>query len=173
VDYISVGKLKKSFGTKGFIRVYCEKVYAADLEKADVWFVEHGNESIPYFVDKIQNEGELMVKFEDIDSPETAKKITGSSLYLRSKDISFDKVDQEEGEGLDKLKGFLSFNMDEEIGEILAIEEYPHQVMAIIADSNSEKDILIPLTPEFIIDIDIDGKRVIFELPEGLLESQL
>lgn len=170
MEYIPVGKLNKSFGTKGQIRVVPEKAFKADLERSGVWFVSKGGDIIPYFVEAIDHSVHFLVKFEDINSPEDAKQITGGGLLLRAKDVSI-KTDSEEDD-LDKLVGFtIITNQNNEIGVIQKIEEYPQQLMATVLQGNSE--FLIPMLPEFIISIDIDNQNIDMQLPEGLVESQL
>ena len=169
MNQTAVGKLNKTFGIKGMIKVVPTAAFTQDLKKSQVWFVQKGNEHIPYFVERVEEEPHFLVKFEDIDSPEDAKTITGCSLWLRDKDITIQikEVDND----LDKLTGFHVFNEDIEIGKIVKIEEFPQQLMAFI--EKDETQFMMPLTPEFILDIDPSSKQMIGDLPEGFVESQL
>ncbi len=164
-----VGKLNKAFGIKGFIKVIPDSAFAEDLKNNDVWFVQRGKDLIPYFVESISHDPHFLVKFEDVDSPETAKDITGCSILLRDKDIAIQTA--EDDSDLDKLVNFIVENEGEVIGSISRIEEFPQQLMAFVEHKNME--IMMPLTPHFIIDIDIESKRLSVELPKGFLESQL
>ena len=171
MEYITVGKLNKSFGTKGQIRVVPEKAFKSDLENSDVWFVEKAGSLIPYFVESLDETVHFLVKFEDVDAPEIAKKITGCILKLRKRDISY--KEDIEGDDLDKLVGFtIKTENGETIGNILSVEEYPQQLMAIIIDDKQNR-LLIPLASEFMIDLDVSNSLLIMNLPEGLIESQL
>lgn len=171
MEYITVGKLNKSFGTKGQIRVVPEKAFKSDLEKSDVWFVEKAGNLIPYFVEYLDQSVHFLVKFEDVDAPEIAKEITGSVLKLRKKDISY--KEDVEGDDLDKLVGFtIKTENGNSIGIIESIEEYPQQLMAIVKDEDSNQ-ILIPLTSEFMLDLDATSSILTMSLPDGLVESQL
>ncbi len=170
MEYITVGKLNKSFGTKGQIRVDADSAFKSDLIKSDVWFVEKSGTVIPYFVESLDDNAHFLVKFEDIDAPELAKKITGSILKLRKSDISIkDHIEENE---LDKLLGFsIQSKSGDTVGKIQSIEEYPQQLMAIVTD-DAERRFLIPLASEFMIDLDIEKSILIMSLPEGLIESQ-
>ncbi len=171
MEYITVGKLNKSFGTKGQIRVVPEKAFKSDLEKSEVWFVEKAGNMIPYFVENIDHSVHFLVKFEDVDAPETAKEITGCILKLRKKDVSY-KEDVEVSD-LEKLVGFtIKTEEGETIGEIQTIEEYPQQLMAIIKDV-SQNQLLIPLASDFMVDLDVENSILVMNLPDGLVESQL
>ena len=165
-----VGKLNKSFGVKGYIKVIPQKPFISDLMKSDVWFIQRGNDVIPYFVESIKDDPHFLIKFEDVNSPESAKDITGCPILLKNKDISIQKEEADSESDLNKLVGFEVKNGKNSIGEITNIEEYPQQLMAFINDS--KREIMMPLTPEFIIDIDLESRILIVELPDGFIESQ-
>jgi 16S rRNA processing protein RimM len=169
LNQTEVGKLNKAFGIKGLIKVVPTKAFVSDLKRSKVWFVQKGNDRIPYFVERIEEQPHFLVKFEDIDTPESAKMITGGVLWLRDKDISIQvsKLDND----LDKLTGFHVIDNDIDIGEIIKIEEFPQQTMAFI--QKGENQFMMPLTPEFIIDIDPEIKNMIVDLPDGFIESQI
>ena len=163
-----VGKLNKAFGIKGFIKVIPQDGYISDLKNCDTWFIERGKDRIPYFVESIQEDPHFLIKFEEIDSPEDAKIITGCPISLRDSDINT-KVSKEEND-LDNLLNFSVEQNGVSLGEIVRIEEFPQQLMAFIANGNI--DIMMPLSPDFIIDIDMSGKILKVDLPEGFIESQ-
>lgn len=164
-----VGKLNKAFGVKGHIKVVPQKAFISDLKKSDVWFIQRGNDIIPYFVESIEEDPHFLVKFEEMDSPEVAKGITGSTILLRESDIT---IQTEENENdLEKLIGFAVENHGVEVGIIDRIEEFPQQLMAFIQDGDNE--IMMPLTADFMEDILIDDRRLIVALPDGFIESQL
>ena len=164
-----VGKLNKAFGVKGHIKVVPQKAYLSDLQQSDVWFIQRGTDVIPYFVESIENDPHFLIKFEDIDSPEAAKNITGCTILLRESDITIETTGFEND--LDKIIGFTVVDKEIELGLIVRIEEFPQQLMAFVIMEESE--IMMPLTPEFIEDILTDTKRIIVSLPEGFVESQL
>lgn len=171
MDYITVGKLNKTFGTKGQIRVVADKAFKSDLEECDVWFVEKSGSVVPYFVESLEESVHFLVKFEDIDGPEAARSITGCTLKLRKKDVNYQNA--EEVNELDKLVGFSIQSKDGmQIGVIDTIEEYPQQLMAIVFDK-SNNQLLIPLASEFMVDMNVEESIIIMELPDGLIQSQL
>ena len=166
--YTEVGRLNKSFGIKGFIKVIPKSGFKSDLERTGVWFVKKGTDWVPFFVESIENDPHFLVKFEDIDSPEKARQITGSPLSLRDKDITHSSAPDDTE--FRKLIGFQVINKGKMIGEINRVEEYPQQIMAILTTHASE--IMMPLTTEFIKAIDPIDKTMEVELPDGFVESQ-
>ena len=171
MKYVSVGKLNKSFGTKGQIKVVVTKAYESDLRAADVWFIDKGGEIVPYFVDGLEDAANLLVKFEDIDSPEATKKISGGAILLRTKDVTVNE-DPKQDNSLNKLVGFEVHTEEFFIGTIISIEEYPQQMMAFIRLAEGE-EIMVPLSPAFIVDIDVEQRIVDMNLPDGMVDVQL
>ncbi len=43
--------------------------------------------------------------------------------------------------------------------------------MAFVKDK--EVEFMMPLTPEYIVDIDLNSKKLIVDLPDGFVESQV
>lgn len=169
MNQTKVGKLNKAFGIKGYIKVIPEKPFISDLQNSSIWFIQRGKEVIPYFVENIENDPHFLIKFEDIDTPEAAKTITGCPILLRDKDITI-KSEEIEND-LDKLVGFDVINDRNKIGTIIRIEEFPQQLMAFV--DNGSIELMMPLTPEFIVDIVLENKTLEVSLPEGFMESQL
>jgi len=164
MDLVKVGRLNKSFGTSGQIKVMAKDKFIDDLLEANVWFVDKAGDMIPFFVETTEVGSNFLVKFEDITSPETAKQITGSPLFLRARDVSV----SEEKPPIEKLIGFELYNGKKYVGKIDEIEEYPQQIMASISVNGDMK--LIPLHDSFIVDIDPSKRKLIMELPEGILD---
>ena len=168
MDKIEVGRLNKAFGVKGFIKVVAQNAFTTDLMKCDVWFIQKGKDSIPYFVETIKEDPVLLVKFDDINSPEEAKVITGCPIFLKADKISAD-VDAIEND-FNKLKGFTVFHDDNSLGKIDRVEEFPQQHMAFVIFENRE--LMIPLLPEFIAEINPAERTMVVQLPDGFIESQ-
>lgn len=169
--YIEVGKLNKTFGTKGQIKVAPSERYQADLERCDVWFIDSGAGEVPYFVEDINQSAHFLVRFEDIDSPEKARKITGNTIKLRASDVT--AVKEVPGDDdLQFLSGFKIFDdKDAFVGVISRIEEYPQQLMAMVDTGDSE--VMVPLVEAYITEVDTDSSTIFMILPEGLIDTPL
>ena len=168
MDKIEVGRLNKAFGVKGYIKVVAQNAFTSDLINCDVWFIQKGNDSIPYFVESIKEDPVLLVKFDDINSPEEAKVITGCPIFLKSDKISAN-VDDIEND-FNKLKGFIVFHNGKKLGNIDRVEEFPQQHMAFV--NFGKEELMIPLLPEFIAYINPADRTIEVSLPDGFIESQ-
>ena len=166
MDLLKVGKLGKSRGIKGEIRLILDQDFM--LDKVDVVFVEEAGNKVPYFVKSFNTDGGSWVKFDSIDTPEKAKQVNGKTIYFRSEEVSFASEPEDD---FFLLVGYTIYNDDVSVGEVTRIEEYPQQLMSFVMIEDQE--ILIPLIPEFILDIDQQHKKLMMSLPENLIESQL
>ena len=72
-----VGTIFKLHGYKGNVNIYNDNDIIFNFSKLEYFFIEINNELIPYFIEKARSTKPniILVKFEDIDSEEEAKKI--------------------------------------------------------------------------------------------------
>jgi len=121
--------------------------------------------SIEYF--KARNDA-FLVKFEDVNDETTAKKITGFRLSTEQELVaaSSDRL------AWDDLVGYaLQDKNFGPMGPLLSVEEYPEQLVGRC--KIREKEVLFPLNDDFVEEIDDDQKRILLNLPEGLLDIYL
>ena len=169
-NYISIGYTKKTKGVKGDLKVEVDDIYINDFLKATVVFLSQQGKEMPFFVEKIKNERELLLKLEDIDSKEQAHELMSKEMFLRESDVTVEAVE----EVSDLIFGFLvNFEIKDKtygkVGAIFEILDLPQQELAVVI--YEEKEILIPLHEELILDIDKESRVVLMDLPDGILEQ--
>ena len=169
IKYISIGYTKKNHGVKGALRAVVESDFIADLNVAGVVFLEIKGQKVPYFIERIQETQGLILKLEEIDSRETALRLSNKEIFLREQDIQQKPEQEEVPEGLMHLVGFFLEEVEKgKIGKIEEVIEMPQQIMAVV--KYQEREIFIPLNESFIKEIDAKEKVIKVELPEGLLD---
>lgn len=165
-----VGKLGKTFGFDGTIKVKVESSFLSQLETAEVVFIETAGNKLPYFLEKLTQDNPTTIKFEDVNSKEEAQIIAGQKLYL--------ELEAEEIKGplgmteIGHWTDLIDFRLEDEkvgvLGAIQEIYELPQQWMASIDYQGAE--VLIPLNEAFVKGIDPAEKVVLTLLPDGLLD---
>lgn len=165
-----VGKLGKTFGFDGTLKVRLESTFLPQLRAAEVVFIETSGNNLPYFLEQLTEDNPATIKFEDVNSKEDAQLIAGQKIYL--------EVAEEDVKGplgmteISHWTDLIEFRLEDEkkgpIGTIQEIYELPQQWMASIDYEGEE--ILIPLNETFVKGIDPAEKVVLTELPDGLLE---
>ena len=162
-----IGFTKKAHGIRGHLRVHVEDRYRNSFLRADVVFIEVGGSPVPFFVERIQENGGLLLKLEEYDQREAVIPMTGKELSLRETDIVVPEEDEEV-----ELTALVGYEIVDEtvgtVGEIRDILEMPEQLLAALEYEG--KDILIPLVPDLIVEMTHRPAVIRMDLPEGLLD---
>ncbi len=170
-NYVKIGKTSKAHGVHGELRVAIEEFYIEDFINAEILFLDIKGSKVPYFVESLDHRGKILVKFEDVPSRDEALKITSCDIYMREKDMipPDQKTAPQDSLAYGQYIGYqIHDNKKGFIGNILNIEEYPQQEMAIL--KYKAKDIMIPMNKQFIAKIDYINQQIWMELPDGFFE---
>lgn len=165
-----IGYITKAKGLKGEVQLYFEFDAYEDLD-LDVLFADMNGKMVPYFVAsyKLYPNGTGLFYFDDIDHIDKAQTLVKKKIYLPVAKMP------ERGEDdftYNDLEGFVvSDETHGELGKIIAINEYPQQFVATML--YKEKEILFPLNEDMIVEIDVEEKTLVVDLPEGLLDVYL
>lgn len=165
-----IGKLGKTFGFDGSLKLVIDPPLIIELKKAEFVFIPTAGHKVPYFVSKIKTGNPLTIKLEDVDSKEDAHALSGQKVYIEAEvKTTAGPVKLKE---ITQLADLVDFELQDEkigvIGKIADIYELPQQWMASI--DYDDREVLIPLNEEFVIAIDTARKIVRTDLPEGILK---
>jgi 16S rRNA processing protein RimM len=166
-----LGKIAKKFSFKGEVLVYLDTDEPELYENMESVFVELNKNLVPYFIENssLHKNDFLRVKFEDVENEADADAIMGCELYLP---LSF----------LPKLEGnqfyyheVIGFEIEDQrlgvFGKIVSINDSTAQPLFEVL--NGAVEMLIPMIDHFLVKIDRENKKVIMNLPEGLVEMYL
>lgn len=171
MELVSVGKIIKAYSLKGAVKVAFEAFFMEFVPDLEVIFLEQGKNKIPYFIEDIsfKENQPVMIKLEGINTKEEATAISRRKVFV-DKSL-FPDIEEafDEQHDWDYLIEYTAFEQTEIIGKVKDIFYTTHQITAQILNKE-QKEILIPLHEDFIVEIDEDQKQIKFELPEGLLE---
>ncbi len=166
----NIGKLVSVFGLKGELILHHHLGKKTSLKDLELIFLEEKKgEMLPHFIEqtKIKNESEIYIKLEGIDTKEKARTMLQKEVWLREEDFS-----RYAGKSAPiSLVGFRIIDNGRELGEVLEVMEQPHQTICRLEMEGRE--VLIPITVEFLKHIDRKNKLVTVVLPEGLLDVYL
>ena len=170
-DCFYLGKVAKKFSFKGEVLIYLDTDEPELYENMESVFVEFNKNLVPFFIDNsnLHKNDFLRVKFEDVDNEEDADSILNCEVYLP---LSM----------LPKLSGnkfyfheVIGFEIEDKrlgvFGKIVSINDSSAQPLFEVINGNVE--ILIPMIDQFLVKIDRTNKKVIMDLPEGLVEMYL
>ncbi len=166
-----LGKIAKKFSFKGEVLIYLDTDEPELYENLESVFVECNKHLVPFFIENssLHKNDFLRVRFEDVKTEEDADELLGNGIYLPLK-------------MLPKLTGN-KFYFHEVIG--FEIEDTRLGVFGIIQSINDSTaqplfevlngsvEMLIPMIDDFLVKIDRKNKKVVMNLPEGLVEMYL
>jgi len=170
-DCFYLGKVAKKFSFKGELLVYLDTDEPELYEDMESVFVEFNNNLVPFFIEQssLHKNDFLRVKFEDVNTEAEAEDLLNCPIYLP---ITM----------LPKLEGnkfyfheVIGFDVEDKrlgvVGQIVSINDSTAQPLFEVLKGDVE--ILIPMIDLFLVKIDRDNKKVIMDLPEGLIEMYL
>jgi len=166
-DYTSIGKIVATFGLEGELVLLHSLGKKTALKDVKAVFIEEMKGSyIPWFLQssKAKNEEEIFLQLEGITSKEAARRLTNKKVWLLTAD--FRRLVGKTSPVA--LLGYTIFDEDEPVGTIEEVIEQPHQVL--LRTTYRQKEALIPLHQETLLEIDHKKQQVIMSLPEGLLD---
>lgn len=166
-----LGKIAKKFSFKGEVLAYLDTDEPGLYENMESVFVEINKDLIPFFIEQssLHKNDFLRIKFEDVESEEEADRIIGCGLYLP---LSF--LPPLEGNKFyyHEVIGFqIEDNKHGIVGEIFAVNDSTAQPLFEV--QKGENEILIPMIDDFIEKVDRLNKKIIMNLPDGLLDIYL
>lgn len=170
-DCFYLGKIVKKYSFKGELLVKLDTDDPSIYTKMESVFIEKNKSLIPFFIERssLHKSTLLRVKFEDIDSEEDADKLLKSELYLPLEflpQLTGNKFYYHEIVGFEAED--LSFGL---VGIVKGVNDTTNQAILEIDRNGSE--ILIPLIDDFIKSVDRELKKIILEVPEGLIDIYL
>jgi 16S rRNA processing protein RimM len=170
-DCFYLGKIAKKFSFKGEVLLYLDTDEPELYENMESVFVEFNKNLVPFFIENssLHKNDFLRVQFEDVDTEEEADSIMNCEVYLP---LSM----------LPKLTGnkfyfheVIGFEIEDKrlgiFGKIVSINDTTTQPLFEVLNGNVE--LLIPMIDHFLVEIDRKNKKVIMDLPEGLVEMYL
>lgn len=168
IKYLQIGYTTKSFGVKGELKAIINESIDDDiLYELDHLFLDYDGQYVPFFIEYME---ENAIKLEDVNTPEEANKLGNLAIYLSENQIDIDSFSSESINiaGLSGFKVILPNGL--EVGEVLRVEEYPSQMMMIVSQVNSEKEIMIPIVESWILEFNELNKIIKMDIPQGLLQ---
>ncbi len=171
---ILMGKCLKSHGIRGEIKVLPETDEPAHFEGLERVYVGVSEASAePYEVDQVRYQHTsrgllVLLKLRGVSNRTVADTLRGSWIFAEESALP----PLEEGEYfLHDLIGMeAELETGEPLGTVEEIMELPaHEVLVIRRQEGGE--VLVPLVPEFVTNVDLKKGRIRIQPIEGLLES--
>lgn len=129
---------------------------------------------IPFYVSSIRHRGvySMIVKLDGLDDEEAIRKLVNKPIMALKREWE-ELVEEADSDELptDFFVGFTIVDMDTNgvIGKIVDVDAQTENVLFVVED-DKEREILVPAADELVVSLDMDEKRIVMNLPEGLTE---
>jgi 16S rRNA processing protein RimM len=162
-----IGKIQKTHGVNGELQVSWSNDFFPDEHKLESVFLLIDGIPIPFFINSFRGKGTdaSLVKMDEVETQTQASELVGLSVFA--------EISQKQSQNelfLDDLVGFTVVNhLGVQLGTIETLQDYAGNLVFEIKNPSGQ-ELLIPASPDFIVEIDEDSKTIVMELPEGLAD---
>lgn len=121
---------------------------------------------VPFFAESIRqkNDDTLLLKIEGIQSEVQAKRLVNCPIYAIS-----DELPETDDVYCDFFIGFSIIDSNgNAIGQITDVDDSTENALFIV--EKDRKSLYVPISEDFILNIDEDSKTIAMDLPQGLLD---
>ena len=163
-EVYQIGKLGKTHGVKGEISfLFDDDVF--DRVDADYLILKVDGIFVPFFLEeyRFRSDANAIVKFEDINTQERAKELTGCEVYFPRElaDSDGDSISWAAIVGFDIIEA----ESGSKIGRIASVDDATLNILFCLEDGR-----LIHASEDLITAIDQQGRSITMHLPAGLLD---
>ncbi len=164
-DVFKIGVINKPHGVKGEVSfTFTDDIF--DRVECEYLILLLDGILVPFFMEeyRFRSENVALVKFEDVDDAERARRLTNVEVY-------FPKKYMEEQDGISSWNFFVGFRVEDVrhgyLGEVTAVDESTLNVLFAIERDGEE--LLLPAHEEFIVGVDQKAKLLMVDVPDGLI----
>ena len=166
-DCYYLGKIVSKFSFKGEILLKLDVDRNSSLKFISI-FIEIDKILVPFSILKmsLHKTSLLKIKFEGIDNEKLADSLLKKEAFLPLKDLP-----KLEGQKFyyHEITGFKAEDLKYgKIGIIEGVNDQTSQPLVLVKGIDNNQ-IMIPLVDDFLVEVSRDKKKIIFNLPEGLI----
>lgn len=167
-----IATIGKTVGIKGFLKIHFFTDFLDQFKKRKVWNTNRGELEIESI-----NIGKNLVKFVGYSSPEDSKKLVNLKLFS---DSEMSREDCELGEDeffWFDIVGLAVVEGDEVLGKVREIDRIGDTDYLVIdtverlIEQRLPKSFLVPYIERFIVDTDLQAKKVVVDGGKDILEN--
>ena len=167
-EVISIGRFTRPHGVKGEIAM----TFTNDVfDRTDCPYLVCSMDGIlvPFFIEeyRFKSETTALIKFERIDTVEQARIFTGKEVFFP---LSYVPEDEEPEYTWNSFVGCeAADDVLGPLGIIAAVDDTTANVLFII-ERPGGGECFVPAQKVFIKDLDHAGRKILFHLPDGLID---
>ena len=163
---LEVGQIVNTYGIKGFVKVVPLVDNNNQFKSFKILYIQDRKNLKELHIEEVKfSKNLVLLKFKDIDTIEQAEELRNVYLQAKRSDIKLEK-------GAYFIVDLIGLEVYTEEGTLLGILKEVLQPGAndvYVVENEAKRQILLPVIPDVIKKVDIDGKKVVVKLLEGLI----
>lgn len=171
-DITAIGAFRKTHALGGELNAEFE-IDPEDLAPETALIVDIDGIFVPFFADGIRRKGAStrLIHLHGVDSVDDAKPFVNKTIYILKEDMP-DDFEDADGQYADDLVGYTILDLDQRpIGVIKDLDTSTENTLFIVDLSpDGSRTAFVPVTDEWISNIDDVEKTISMDLPEGLID---
>lgn len=163
MNFVYLGKIVNTHGIKGEIRILSDFQYKNQVFKKGNYIYIGSSKSKEKLNSYRVHKNYDMVTLDGINDINDVLKYKGQKVYINRDEYNFDGILYEDTIGMDVISNNKILG---KVTNVLKSSAHPILVVQI-----NGKDSYIPYIDEFILNVDLDNKKIEVNLIEGLIDE--
>ena len=163
---LEVGQVVNTYGIKGFVKVNPLVDDNKQFKSFKTLYIQEKNNVKEMQVEEVKfSKNLVLIKFKEIETIEQAEILRNIYIQAKRSDIKLEK-------GAYFIVDLIGLEVYTEEGELLGILKEVLQPGAndvYVVEDKAKNEILLPVIPEVVKQVDIEGKKIVVKLLEGLI----
>ena len=170
-DCFYLGYVKKTNGVQGAVELSLDVDDPKRYKKKEQVLLMIKNNLAPFFIEQFTIRPKtVLVKFKGVNSANESELLVGTSVYM-----PLTELPELKGKKKFYYHEVIGFDaIDIRLGKIGVIKDVVdvsiHPVIQIMA---GDKEVLVPLVDEFLVEVNRSNRELVLDTPEGLVDMYL
>ncbi len=168
-DCFELGYILRPHGLKGEVQLVLDVDEPESYKGLSTIYIQAKAGLVPYGIriDHLNN-GKAIARLDGVDTQEQAQAMKGRTVWLPLEELPELKEDQFY---YHEIVGFVVHDQatGQDVGTVTDVYELPQQDTLAVNANGAE--VLIPLVDDFLVEVNKEDKRIVMNLPEGLVET--
>ena len=169
-EVFKIGYIAKHRGLRGEVELaFTDDCF--DTGTAEYLVLDMDGIFVPFFWEEysFKNQDTAIIKFEDIDCEEQARRLVGHAVFYPKSHLCNDTNDGGTLSSYRALTGFNVYNADgTAVGTITLVDDSSANILLII-DCPDGNELMLPFHDDFLLQFDLRERSIQLDIPEELL----
>ena len=166
-EYLEIGQIVNTNGLKGTLKVKPLTDDITRFEELETIYIEKAKELIEFKIQEVKySKNMVLLKLEGIESIDEAEKYKNFYIKINRKDAV--ELEEDSYFIVDIIGCEVYTDNEELLGKVIDVFQTGSNDVYTVKNSEG-KEILLPAIEEVVKDINIDNKKIIVHLLDGLI----